>query len=196
MKNVLKWLDRHLEEVLLVAATIVLVLVIFFQVLARYFLNQSLAWSEELARYVFVWSVWLAVPYTVTRGRHIRLEILPDLVGPKAKFVLDMVFFLGSAAFFGFIGYHSIAVVQGISKMNQVTPAMEIPKDLCYLCLPVGGALMALSVVADMLQDQFPTEAGSNASIASTVMEDLGEIAAETEKAVEIFDPLSKPKKD
>ena len=138
MKNILKWLDRHLEEVILVAATIVLVLVIFFQVLARYFLNQTLAWSEELARYVFVWSVWLAVPYTVTRGRHIRLEILPDLVGPKAKFVLDMVFFLGSAAFFGFIGYHSIAVVQGIAKMNQVTPAMEIPKDLCYLCLPVG----------------------------------------------------------
>jgi TRAP-type C4-dicarboxylate transport system permease small subunit len=65
-----------------------------------------------------------------------------------------------------------------------------------YFCLPVGGALMALSVISDMLQDRFPTEAGSNASIATTVMEDMGEIAAQTENAAEVFDPLSNPKKD
>ena len=47
-----------------------------------------------------------------------------------------------------------------------------------------------------MLQDRFPTEAGSNASIATTVMEDMGEIAAQTENAAEVFDPLSNPKKD
>ena len=133
MKNILKWLDRHLEEVILVAATIVLVLVIFFQVLARYFLNQSLAWSEELARYVFVWSVWLAVPYTVTRGRHIRLEILPDIVGPKAKFVLDMGFCLGSG-----IGFTvaTLYVAEGQRKIrNRDVPGSfkGLPVTLLYI---------------------------------------------------------------
>ena len=138
MKKLLKLLNRHFEEVILVAGTAVMVLVIFFQVVARYCLNQSLAWSEELARYIFVWSVWLAVPYTVTRVRHIRLELLVDVVGPKTKFVLDMVFFLVSALFFGYIGIQSVDVVQGIAKMNQLTPALQIPKSICYMCLPVG----------------------------------------------------------
>lgn len=138
MKKCLKLLNRHFEEVFLVAGTIVMVLTIFFQVIARYVLNQPLAWSEELARYIFVWSVWLAVPYTVTKGRHIRLEIISDMLGNKAKFVMDMLFFLVSAAFFAYVGYHSVGVVQGIAKMKQVTPAMQIPKYLCYMSLPVG----------------------------------------------------------
>lgn len=138
MKKILSKLNKHFEEVILVAGTAVMVLVIFFQVIARYCLNQSLAWSEELARYIFVWSVWLAVPYAVVKGRHIRLEVVTDLVGPKTKFVLDMVFFLVSAGFFGYIGYESIGVVQGIAKMNQLTPAIQLPKAACYMCLPVG----------------------------------------------------------
>lgn len=143
MKKILSNLNKHFEEYILVALSTVMILCIFFQVIARYCLNQSLAWSEELARILFVWTVWLGVPYAVIRGRHIRLEVLPDIVGNKTKFILDMVFFVASAAFFCFIGYHSIAVVQGIAKMNQVTPAMEIPKNLCYACLPVGCFLGA-----------------------------------------------------
>lgn len=52
---------------------------------------------------------------------------------------------------------------------------------------------MALSMIADMLQDRFPTSAGSNASIASTVMEDISEVAATCENSQEapVFDPLS-----
>ena len=56
---------------------------------------------------------------------------------------------------------------------------------------------MAMNVVADMLQDRFPTEAGSNASIASTVMEDMAEVAAECENpSVAIFDPIHNPPSD
>ena len=143
MKTILKKLDKHFEEVILVLATIVMILLIFFQVVSRRFLNSSLAWSEELSRIIFVWSVWLAVPYTVTKGRHIRLEVLPDMVGPKVKFVLDMLFFIISALFFAYVGYQSIDVVEGIAKMNQLTPAMEIPKAICYTSLPVGCFLGA-----------------------------------------------------
>ena len=48
-------------------------------------------------------------------------------------------------------------------------------------------------MIADMLQDRFPTSAGSNASIASTVMEDISEVAATCENSQEapVFDPLS-----
>ena len=141
MKKTLLWLNRNLEEVILVFGIILMIVVIFLQVVARYFVNMSLPWSEELARYVFVWQVWLAVPYTVIKGRHIRLELLPEVVGPKAKYALDMVFFGVSAGFFAFLCIESWTVTQGIIKMNQLTPVMHFPKWICYLSVPVGSAL-------------------------------------------------------
>ena len=118
MKNILKWLDKNFEEVILVFVTIVMILLIFFQVISRRFLNVSLAWSEELSRILFVWSVWLAVPYAVIKGRHIRLEVLPEVVGNKAKFVLDMLFFLVSAAFFAYVGIQAITVEESVAAMK------------------------------------------------------------------------------
>lgn len=103
MKKVFMLLDKHLEEILLVFGTMVMILLIFYQVVMRRCFNSSIAWSEELARYIFIWQVWLAVPYTVTKGRHIRLEVLLDVVKPKGRFVLDMIFFLVSAFFFGYM---------------------------------------------------------------------------------------------
>ena len=142
--KVLKWLDKYFEAIFLVPATIAMILCIFFQVVSRYFFNFSLAWSEELARYLFIWGVLIAIPFTVTRGRHIRLEILPDAVGPKARFVLDLLFFFVAAGFFLYAGVQSIEVVKGVQKMNQVTPTLEIPKWLCYLSVPVGCFLATL----------------------------------------------------
>lgn len=147
MKKVWTFIDKRMEEMLLVFGVIVMIIVIFFQVVMRYFFNSSLAWSEELARYVFIWQVWLAVPYTVMKGRHIRLELLRDAVGPKAKFVLDMIFFFVSAVFFCFLAYQSVSVVQGILKMNQVTPVIQFPKWICYLSVSVGCGLGAVRFI-------------------------------------------------
>lgn len=141
MKKALLWLNRNMEEIILVFGIILMIVVIFLQVVARYFFNMSLAWSEELARYVFVWQVWLAVPYAVVKGRHIRLELLPEVVGAKMKYALDMMFFGVSACFFMFLCNESWAVTQGIIKMHQLTPVMHFPKWICYLSVPVGSGL-------------------------------------------------------
>lgn len=144
MRNVLKWLDKHFEEVILVFATMVMILLIFLQVIMRYLFNSSLAWSEELARYVFVWQVWMAVPYAVIKGRHIRLEVLVDHVGSRGRFVLDMIFFLVSAAFFVVMGIYAVGMVQNVFSMHQTTPALQIPKWLCYLAVPCGCLMGAV----------------------------------------------------
>lgn len=147
MKKVLTFFNKHMEETLLVFGVITMILLIFFQVIMRYLFNSSLAWSEELARYIFIWQVWLAVPYAVIKGRHIRLELLPDLIGSKGKFILDMLFFLVSAGFFAFLSFQSISVVQGIIKMDQLTPVIQIPKWICYLSVPVGSGLAVLRFI-------------------------------------------------
>jgi len=151
--------------------------------------------SEEIARFSMCWMAMLGSAVALRQGRHLGVRVLVDRLpaGWYDKIFAPMIQ-LVMFAFFIMITVKGWAFA--MRGAYQVSPALMTPMMYPYLSIPVGGALMALSVLADILQDRFPTEAGSNACIASTVMEDLGEIAAETEKAIEVFDPLSNPKKE
>lgn len=54
MKKILHWLDENLEEFLLVFFLIAMTLIMGIQVFCRYVLGQSLSWSEEITRYLFI----------------------------------------------------------------------------------------------------------------------------------------------
>lgn len=141
MKIILNFIDKKLEEIILVWGTMVMTLLIFFQVISRYIFNVSLAWSEEISRYLFIWTVWLAVPYAVVKGRHIRLTVLRDIVGDTGKFIMDMIFFVASIIFFIYVGVLSVSLTEKIFKLGQLTPAVGIPKWFCYMALPTGCLL-------------------------------------------------------
>lgn len=180
---------------LAIALCILMTVATLGQVFCRFtqlFLFES---SEEIARFSMCWLAMLGSAVALRQGRHLGVRVLVDRLphGVYDKWLAPLIQLVMLAFFL-------LVVVKGwnfaMRGAYQVSPALMTPMMYPYLCLPVGGALMALSVIADMLQDRFPTEAGSNASIATTVMEDMGEIAAQTENAAEVFDPLSNPKKD
>lgn len=55
--KVIKWIDKYLEEILLALLLIGIAAIMVIQVAARYVFNNSLTWSDELARFMLVWSV-------------------------------------------------------------------------------------------------------------------------------------------
>ena len=63
MKKVLNWLDANLEQFLLCILLAAMAIVMGIQVFCRYVLSMSLSWSEELTRYLFIWSGFLSVSY-------------------------------------------------------------------------------------------------------------------------------------
>ena len=56
MKKTLHWLDENLEEFLLVVMLAAMTLIMGIQIFSRYALGQSLSWSEEVTRFLFIWS--------------------------------------------------------------------------------------------------------------------------------------------
>lgn len=150
--KVIKWLDDHFEEYLLVLFSLVMVSVITLQVFMRFVLNSSLTWSEELARYCFVWLIYIGISYGVKKQRHIKVDVALALLKDKGKNILTLisnVLFLIFAIFVVIYGYD---VAQSLLGFGQKSPSLSIPMGLVYLATPVGMGLTAIRLIQQIIQ--------------------------------------------
>ena len=72
--KVLKFLDEHMEKILCVIFLALMSIIIVLQVFFRYVLNNSLSWSEELARYLFIWMIYIGISLGVKMDKHICVD--------------------------------------------------------------------------------------------------------------------------
>ena len=77
-ENRLFYLLNHTEEIVIVAMFALMVAVIFLQVIMRYVFSNSLSWSEELGKFLFVWITWLGISLGERKGEHIKITMLTD----------------------------------------------------------------------------------------------------------------------
>jgi len=106
--KILKWLEAHFEEVLLVIITIIMIGSTSMQVFMRFVMGSSLVWSEELARYCFIWLIYIGISYGVKKQRHISVDVILTVLSNKGKIFLTMfgnLVFLGFAIFVVIYGY-------------------------------------------------------------------------------------------
>lgn len=146
--KVLKWLDEHIESSILIFLSILTVVVVFIQVFMRYVLGSSLIWSEELARYAFIWMIYIGVSYGVKRQAHISVDAFALLFGRKGKFALDIASNLAFLAFAVILTYYSFEVMLQVTRKS---PAMEIPMYWVYAAPMVGLALTSIRVLQRMI---------------------------------------------
>ncbi len=148
--KLLKWLDKYIEEILLVPLFSAMVLSIGAQVFTRKFLNSSLSWSEELSRYCFIWLVFIGISYAAKHRKHIKVNILP------IKRFEHIFSFISTGVFFVFA---VIVIVFGwkitgkLFSSSQVTPALTIPMAFVYLAAPVGMVLTVIRLIQDLYEN-------------------------------------------
>ncbi|MDR1966551.1 MAG: TRAP transporter small permease [Synergistaceae bacterium] len=146
-KKALSYYDA-IEEGILVASFAVTVSIVALQVVMRYVFNNSLSWSEELTRFIFVWQVWMGTSVACKKNHHIRVEILPSVLNGRAKAAYFLIGDILVLAFTVFLVYDGFIVVNRLAVRNMLTPAMQVPMYLMYLSLPVSS----ICVCARMLR--------------------------------------------
>lgn len=67
---------NNLEEYLLIISLVCNVLLVFLQVIMRTVFKNSLTWSEELSRYIFIWQIWLGASTALKYNEHIRVTLI------------------------------------------------------------------------------------------------------------------------
>ena len=88
MKKAIHWLDEYLEEFLMVVFLIAMTLIMGIQVFSRYILGVSLSWSEEITRYLFIWSAFLSVSLCTKNVYRLKLTNFIQLFPRRGKFVI------------------------------------------------------------------------------------------------------------
>ena len=101
-------------------------------------------WTEESARYIFIWISYLAIPLAIRQRTNIRVDILYDRVGERLQAASWIVVDLCLLLFSLFMLREGASYVQMQIQMPQMTAALRIPYFIPYLILPVGFGLMAL----------------------------------------------------
>ena len=123
MKKILHWLDENLEEFLLVFFLIAMTLIMGIQVFCRYVLGQSLSWSEEITRYLFIWSGFLSVSYCSKKCLSIKIEQFVAIFPRKGKAIFKLVNHTFELIFFLYMipfawSYLMSAVQSGLPDSN------------------------------------------------------------------------------
>ncbi|MCG8418267.1 MAG: TRAP transporter small permease [Proteobacteria bacterium] len=73
---------------------VVMVIVVLLQVCFRYVLNNSLTWSEELAKVMMVWSAFLVAPWAYRMGAFVAIEMFADALPRRLRLLLLLVIHL------------------------------------------------------------------------------------------------------
>lgn len=112
------------------------------QVFTRYILNASQPWTEELARYAFIWTNLLGSAVAVRHGSHAAVSILEGKLKGKTWIVQQVVVYslmLLCCAILIVFGFRMVSVAS-----KQLSPAMRFPMSLVYLAVPVGAIGIAI----------------------------------------------------
>jgi len=119
-----------------------LALNIFYQFFTRYVLNDSAAWTEEIARYLLICTVFIGIAWAVRTTRHIHVDLIyrlvPKGVGRVLALLVDVVKIL-------FFAYVTVLTWQMMGKMsNYRMTIVDLPMNSVYSVCMIGFAFAAI----------------------------------------------------
>lgn len=141
-----QWLNKF-EEIASSCALAAMSIIIILQVFQRYVVQQSLDWPEELARYLFIFAVYIGSSFAASERRHLEVTIVRTVFGAKIGNYFTILAYAITVIFCGIMFVWGIMMVQFVMESNQVAPALQFPMWIAYICIPLGFLLMALRTI-------------------------------------------------
>lgn len=115
---------------------------VFTQFFTRYVLNDSASWTEEIARYLLIGTVFVGASIGVAKNNHIQVDLLYRYLPARAARALALAVDALRIAFFGAM---VVLTAQMMQKMvNYKMTIVDLPMNLLYGVCLFGFATMAL----------------------------------------------------
>ena len=140
----------NISENILFVLVFIMVMVVFANVVARYIFNSAITESEELARYCFVWSVFIGAVLALEKQQHIGIDlVIKNLPVSIQKWVLVfsnmcILILAGLCSYYGFI--------LCLSSMGWPSPALRIPHGIVGMIVPISFLAVLVITINNIIK--------------------------------------------
>ena len=153
-------IDRNGERYLTLPLYTMVVITIFMEVFRRFFLSYSSLWSEEIARYAFIYITWIGAAAAIKERGHIRIDVLQPLLSNKWKIILH-IFGDIITLILAFIAlYWSMEPVLNAIHFGSVTHGLRISQAWFLAAVPLGFSMIIWRLFQSMKLDFSDLKAG------------------------------------
>jgi TRAP-type C4-dicarboxylate transport system permease small subunit len=148
------YMDKAISGVLFVFL-LVMTVVTFTQVCARYLFDFSIVWSEELCRYLFIWTIFIAVPSVLFHASMTSFDVLYARTSGLSRKLMLAVISAAEAVFLWLLyrgGYPFM-----LRQWGQIATSFPVSMALVYAVVPISACL-GMFIVAERLLNAFCAE--------------------------------------
>jgi TRAP tripartite ATP-independent transporter, periplasmic protein len=146
----LKAIDDYLEETILLILLVLMTCIMGVQIVSRYVFQNSLTWSEELVRYMFVWSAFLGVPFCIKHGLSIKVDQFRNLFPIPLQKVLMYIDKIIIFLLFLVLFIYSFTVIKATYLSGQTSPAMQLPMWTVQISVTVSSLLSMIRSIQNL----------------------------------------------
>ncbi|WP_158736827.1 TRAP transporter small permease [Alteribacillus sp. YIM 98480] len=143
-KSIVKTINRSTEAVTILALAI-MVIIVFIQVISRALIGSSFSWTDELARFLMFFIIFVGAGIGFQHGSHITIEILFDRLPRKYKKLAQSLITILSIVFLIVLSVQGFKTSLG--SMSQTSPALNLPMGYVYLIMPLAAFLMIINLI-------------------------------------------------
>ncbi|NCB94790.1 MAG: TRAP transporter small permease [Clostridia bacterium] len=140
----------NIEEYFCVWTMAIMTVIVFIQVVMRYVFSNSLSWSEELARFIFLWLSWIGASYAVKERSHFRVEMFANMIKGKSRIYFEYMILIVWFVFSFFLAWQGTMLLIFLQETGQESAAMQIPMTWPYASVPIGCALMCTRLIVEL----------------------------------------------
>jgi TRAP-type C4-dicarboxylate transport system permease small subunit len=153
MRDLLAAAERAVNGVVrwvVIVLMLVMTVTVSLQIVFRYVFNIPLGWSEEMARFSFVWVSFFGASALMRVREHINVTVFVDNFPPRLKAVCILLANLCALICVYFFLVGGIALTT--NEWAQLAPAMQIPMGWVYVVIPISAVLMAIWIVIQTIE--------------------------------------------
>nr|WP_230309204.1 TRAP transporter small permease [Planomicrobium sp. YIM 101495] len=138
---------KKTEDIFVGSAILAATLVLFINIILRYFFSANTSWAEEFIRYAMIWIAFIGSAICFRRGIHVGVDLLINYFSGKGKVILQTIINVVSILFMALLVKYGIDLVLFSMNTGQITPSLEIKTFWIYLAIPLGAVLSIFHIV-------------------------------------------------
>lgn len=149
-----KYVLDNFERWIMMALFVALFFIVMAGIISRVVFNSPFTWTEEAARLVFIWLIFMGISYGTKYDKHINVTIFLDKMPKKVSALFTIFWDIVALAIFVWIGFYGVQYI--IYMSNSVTSVLRINQGITTSIVAISAILNVIRIIEKMITEHIP----------------------------------------